>query len=617
MKIWANAQANAETGGLDAHMARLMSRLAGSEDPLLALATRLACRATSRGDICVSLAEAAGQPLAVLGEGEQGLAPPLALWCKALCQHRVVGRPGEYAPLILDAAGRLYLYRYWAYQRELSSDLLARIADDPADVDPRRLRDGVDRLFPPAAVGEADRQRMAAAVAVLKRFCVISGGPGTGKTTTVVRILALLLEQARGPLRIALAAPTGKAAARMQEAIRGSLETLRMDAHIRDAIPVEAATIHRLLGFRAGSVDFRHDRDNPLPVDVLVVDEASMVDLALMAKLVRAVPKQARLILLGDRDQLASVEAGAVLGDICGDSPRFSPAFRQRLVEVTGHDPADAVGVPPAVGLGEESEPPIRDAIVRLTRSYRFGQESGIGRLAYLVNQGDGRSALALLEGAECEDVVWRPLESPRDLASRLAEIAERLGAYLATDTPEAALAALERFRVLSAHRTGPYGVEALNQLIASCLEPQRTTRPRPPWYPGRPVLVTANDYNLRLFNGDLGITQADPEADGRFRVFFRTAEGGLRRLAPARLPEHETAYATTVHKSQGSEADEILLILPDQLTPVMTRELVYTGLTRARSRVEIWGSAEVFAAAVSRCLTRSSGLRDALWGTG
>jgi exodeoxyribonuclease V alpha subunit len=617
MRILANGQAIAETGGLDAHMARLLARLAGSEDPLLALAARLACRATSQGDICVSLAEAAGQPLAALGESEPGLAPPLPVWCEALRRQTVVGRPGEFAPLILDETGRLYLYRYWAYERDLASDLLARTADDPTDVDSRRLRDGLDRLFPPAAEGEVDRQRLAAAVAALKRCCVISGGPGTGKTTTVVRILALLLEHAASPLRIALAAPTGKAAARMQEAIRASLATLRADAPIRDAIPVEAATIHRLLGFRPGSVAFRHDRDNPLPVDVLVVDEASMVDLALMAKLIRALPSAARLILLGDRDQLASVEAGAVLGDICGESPEFSAAFRRRLIEATGRDPAAAGSGAPGEGPGDESGPPIRDAIVQLTRSYRFGRESGIGRLASLVNQGDGRAALALLERAEFADVVWRPLESPRDLASRLAETADRLGAHLATDTPDAALAALERFRVLSAHRTGPYGVEALNQLIANGLESRHAIRPRSPWYAGRPVLVTANDYTLRLFNGDLGITLADSAADGRLRVFFRTAEGGLRRVPPGRLPEHETAYATTVHKSQGSEADEILLILPDQLTPVMTRELIYTGLTRARARVEIWGSAEVFAAAVSRRLTRSSGLRDALWGSG
>jgi exodeoxyribonuclease V alpha subunit len=610
MKMWANAQELAETDELDAHLARLLTRLAGREDPLLGLAVRLVCGATSQGHICASLADAAGGPIAA-GEATADSTPPLSVWCEVLRKHAVVGRPGDYAPLILDEAGRLYLYRYWAYEHELVLDLQARLADDPADVNPRRLRGGLDRLFPPAA-DTIDRQRVAAAVAALKRFTVISGGPGTGKTTTVVRILALLLEQAAAPLRIALAAPTGKAAARMHEAIRASRETLPVDARIRDAIPIEATTIHRLLGFRPGSVAFRHDREDPLPLDVLIVDEASMVDLALMAKLVRAVPRSARLILLGDKDQLASVEAGAVLGDICGESAGFSPAFRRRVIEVTGQDPADlgsaASRDEPAGG------PPIRDAIVQLTRSYRFGRDSGIGRLAHLVNHGDGPAALDLLTGGTCEDVVWHPLESPREIAPRLAEIATRLGAYLAAGTPEAALAALDRFRVLSAHRTGPYGVEALNALIATCLESRGGIHPRTPWYHGRPVLVTANDYNLRLFNGDLGITLRDAAAEHKLRVFFRTGDGRPRRLPPARLPEHETAFATTVHKSQGSEAEEVLLILPDALSPVMTRELLYTGITRARSHVEVWGTREVFEAAAGRHLARSSGLRDALW---
>jgi exodeoxyribonuclease V alpha subunit len=603
----------AENGGLGAHLARLLTRLAGHEDPLLALAARLVCGATSQGHICVSLADAAGEPLATLGEAEPGLAPSLSVWCEALRRQKVVGRPGDPAPLILDEAGRLYLYRYWAYEHELALDLQTRIADDPTDVDPRRLRDGLDRLFPPAA-DEVDRQRLAAAVAALKLFCVISGGPGTGKTTTVVRILALLLEQAATPLRIALAAPTGKAAARMQEAIRASRETLPVDARIRAAIPAEATTIHRLLGFRPGSVAFHHDRDNPLPVDAVVVDEASMVDLALMAKLVRAVPRSARLILLGDKDQLASVEAGAVLGEICGDAPGFSAAFRRRLTEVTRRDPADAGSATSCDGSADAG-PPIRDAIVQLTRSYRFGQDSGIGRLAHLVNRGDGPSALELLTRGECKDLVWRPLESPRDLAPRLAEIAETLGAYLAAGTPDAALTALDGFRVLSAHRTGPYGVEALNAIIENCLQLRHGIHPRAPWYHGRPVLVTANDYNLRLFNGDLGVTLRDAAAEHRLRVFFRTPDGRPRPLPPARLPEHETAYAATVHKSQGSEAERVLLILPDEASPVMTRELIYTALTRARSRVEIWGTRSVFEAAVARRLTRSSGLRDALWG--
>jgi exodeoxyribonuclease V alpha subunit len=601
----------AETGGLDAHLARLLTRLNGDADPLLGLAVRLVCGATSQGHICVNLADAAGGPLDPSGEAGPDSAPPLSVWCEALRRHPVVGQPGDQAPLILDDAGRLYLHRYWAYEHALALDLQARVVDDPADVDPRRMRAGLDRLFPPAAEG-ADSQRVAAAVAALKRLTVISGGPGTGKTTTVVRILALLLEQAAAPLRIALAAPTGKAAARMQEAIRASRETLPVDSRVRGAIPVEATTIHRLLGVRPGSVAFRHDRDDPLPLDVLVVDEASMVDLALMAKLVRAVPRTARLILLGDKDQLASVEAGAVLGDICGDSPGFSPDFRRRVMEATGQEPTVSGGAAPHDGPA--AGPPIRDAVVQLTRSYRFGRDSGIGRLARLVNQGDGPAAVDLLTGGTCADLAWRPLESPRDLPPRLAEIAARLGAYLAAGTPEASLAALDRFRVLSAHRTGPYGVDALNERIEACLESQGAMHPRAPWYHGRPVLVTANDYNLQLFNGDLGITLRDAAADGKLRVFFRAADGRARRLPPARLPGHETAFAATVHKSQGSEAEEVVLILPGQASPVMTRELIYTAVTRARARVEIWGTRPVFETAVGRRLARSSGLRDALW---
>jgi exodeoxyribonuclease V alpha subunit len=604
-----------DTGGVETHLAHLFGRLAGREDPLLALSVRIVCRLTSQGHICANLVDLASRTLGEVGENGPMIAPPLADWRTALRQSPVVGRPGDYAPLILDDAGRLYLYRYWAYERQLAEDVLRRLADEPSGVDIPRLRAGLDRLFPPAGDAEVDWQRIAAAVAVLKRFCVISGGPGTGKTTTVIRILALLAEQAARPLHIALTAPTGKAATRMQEAIRLARDRLPVGPAIREAIPGEAMTIHRLLGYRPGSVRFRHDRDNPLPVDALVVDEASMVDLALMAKLVRALPPRARLILLGDKDQLASVEAGAVLGDICGDSTGFSPAFRERLIEATGQDPGGRPLPKTLHTVCAETEPLIRDSIVEVRRSYRFGEQSGIGKLARHVNRGESREALTLLESGGCEDIIWRPLDSSRDLAARLVEIADRLGAYLAVDAPEAALGGLDRFRVLSAHRTGPFGVETLNQRIEECLEARGLIRPRSPWYHGRPVLITANDYSLRLFNGDLGVTLSDPASEGRPRVFFRTAEGGIRRLSPARLPEYETAYATTVHKSQGSEAETVLLVLPNELSPVMTRELIYTGITRARSRVEIWGTRSILEAAIARRLQRSSGLRDALWG--
>jgi exodeoxyribonuclease V alpha subunit len=252
-----------------------------------------------------------------------------------------------------------------------------------------------------------------------------------------------------------------------------------------------------------------------------------------------------------------------------------------------------------------------------LQRSYRFGEQSGIGQAARLVNQGEGRQAFELLAGGGFPDVAWRAVETPGELRRALAATAAEVFRDAASaEGPEAALAELDRFRILCAHRSGPFGLEVVNRLVEDRLDAAHLISPRGIWYRGRPVLVTTNDYHLRLFNGDLGVALPDPEAAQALRVFFRAAEGGLRRIPPARLPLHETAYAATVHKSQGSEAERVLLILPNEASPVMTRELIYTGLTRARSRVEVWGTRSVFESAVSRRLTRSSGLRDALWRT-
>jgi len=584
---------------LDLHFARLIGRI-GGEDSQVALAAALASQATSEGHICLDLAGIAGKPIGEEGADAGLQAPPLDAWLAALRRSPAVGRPGDFAPLVLDDAGRLYLYRYWAYEREVADDLARRLADEPDDVDMSRLRAGLDRLFPKQA--GADEQRRAAATAVLRRFTVISGGPGTGKTTTVIRLLALLAEQGAGrPFRAGLAAPTGKAAARMQEVIRAAKQALPVEASIRAAIPEEAATLHRLLGWRAGG-GFRHGRDTPLALDVLVVDEASMVDLGLMAKLLRALPPSARLVLVGDRDQLASVAAGAVLGDICAGPPGCSTAFRARLCAATGDAPGgDGVG------------PPIRDAIVLLTRSYRFTAGSGIGQAARRVNDGDGPGARAILTSAEVPDAAWRTVESPRQLAQALAEtVPAAFGGVRAA--PEAALASFDRLRILCARRGGPFGVDAVNRVIEERLYAAGRLPRLGLWYPGRPVLVTANDYHLHLFNGDLGIALPDPDVEGRLRVVFRGAGGGLRRYAPARLPAHETAYATTVHRSQGTEADRVILILPDTPGPVLTRELLYTALTRARAQVEVWGTPAAFDAGVAQRILRSSGLRDALW---
>jgi exodeoxyribonuclease V alpha subunit len=595
---------------LDVHFARFVGRLAGSETPELVLAAALVSHRIGGGQPCADLAALAGRVvLPGLDDdpdgGEPIVAPLLAPWTAALRATNVVGAPGDDRPLVLDQAGRLYLHRYWCYERSLALDLRARAEAVVHDVDVERLRADLATLFP-SREDVPDWQRIAAATAVLRRLCIISGGPGTGKTTTVIRILALLLAQ-QPEIRIALAAPTGKAAARMQEAIRAAKDRVALPTAVLACIPDEASTIHRLLGARPGSSRLRHDRSRPLALDALVVDEASMVDLALMAKLVAALPADARLVVLGDRDQLASVEAGAVLGDLCGTTPGFSDAFRQRLEAVTGET------IPP----GQASASSMQDAVVLLTRSHRFTPTSGIGRLAAAVNRGDGTGVVAILRDPGADDVRWR---SDGSLAELVGMAADGYAAYLELVTAgaraEEIFAAFRRFRVLCAHRRGPWGVETLNQRVDEELRRRLAVEPELDWYAGRPVLVTQNDYALGLFNGDVGIALADPEMPERLRVAFETARGGLRRLAPTRLPTHEAVWAMTAHKSQGSEFDRILLALPADDSPLVTRELVYTGITRARQAVDVWGSDTVLLAGVARRLVRSSGLREALWGS-
>jgi exodeoxyribonuclease V alpha subunit len=593
-------------GDIDRHFGRLIARLSRREDPGLVAAASLASRATGSGDVCVDLAQFAGHAV----PGCSITAPALGEWIASLRNSPAVGRPGEFRPLVLDESGRLYLYRYWDYEQRLAQNLLARAAgaDGVDGVDGELLRAGLVRFFPDSRDIE---QKFAAAIAVLRRFCVISGGPGTGKTFTVVKILALLAEQAQGrQLAVGLAAPTGKAAARVQETIRLALARLDLDAAARACIPDEAYTLHRLLGARPGSVYYRHDRDNPLPLDVLVVDEASMADLALMAKLVEALPPHARLILLGDRDQLASVEAGAVLGDICAGSG-FSAEFAARLAAATGVSARE-------ISSGVDLRLPLADSVALLNRSYRFGADSGIGKLAKLVNHGEGEAALGLLGSGAHDDIAWRPVAADGLKASLTTGILDRLTPYLdgvrGSGAPQEIFARFNAFRAICAHRSGPMGAATVNRIIEAGLEDKNLISTRQPWYAGRPVMVTRNDYNLQLFNGDVGITLPDADAADRLKVFFPGGDGGMRKFAPARLPEHETVYAMTIHKAQGSEFGQVLMILPAELSRIMSRELLYTGITRARDRVEIWGSDGIFVQAVRRRVVRASALRHRLW---
>lgn len=600
---------------LDAHFARLIASLAKEEISEVPLAAALASSATESGHVCLDLSRIEKVFSAQLG-GERPAAdfPAAKRWGEALRRSELVGSPGDFCPLILDSADRLYLYRYWEYEHLLAEALLSRAAVDEKDNIPlETLRQSVNRFFPHPAGDGPDFQQAAALTCLWKRFCVIAGGPGTGKTTTVTRILALLCDLTmQDGLRIRLAAPTGKAAARLTEAVRRAAKTLPADARfLRSPIP-EASTLHRLLGVIRGSPYFRHGPGAPLPVDVVVVDEASMVDLALMSKLVQALPDTARLILLGDPDQLSSVEAGSVLGDICGrsENTEFSPAACRRLTEVLGAFP----GAAREPGKEKKS---IRDNIVFLKRNYRFSETGGIGGLSRRINAGDWEGVQGLLLDSGQRELRWGSFSDPNRFQKELTAFAvEAYTQALETEDPGCALAEMERFRILCAVRRGPFGVAAVNEMIERELLRQGRIRFRSAgaWYAGRPVLIHRNDYELGLFNGDVGV--ALPAKDsGELAVYFPAGPAGEPRpIPPFRLPLHETAFAMTVHKSQGSEFEDAALVLPLRDAPILTRELLYTGVTRVRRSLSIWAVAPVLQLGLSRRVERSSGLRDALW---
>lgn len=631
---------------LEVHLARRLLAMAGeagsapAEDvELRLLGVALAGRGPLHGQVCVSLREP--PDLSALIDDEAAAAgrprwrwPDPDAWAASLGRSALVGdgTAATPTPLVLDGERQLYLYRYWQYQERLASAIRRRAGALEQGVDTEALRRGLRRLFGDGDDAGTRGQRRAAAMAICRRFSVIVGGPGTGKTTTVLKILALLQEQAREarrfPLRLALLAPTGKAAARLSAAIASGKAALASDAAIKAAIPDEATTIHRaLIPDRRRPTRFVHDAASPLAADVVVVDESSMVDLALMTKLVEAVPPEARLILLGDRDQLSSVEAGAILGDLCGaggDGAGWSPAFAALIDEVTG-------GPEPSTPAAARPQPPIADCIAHLTVSYRFGDDSGIGALSRAINRGDTGQALAYLaledtarpELERYADLDWvvvrdEPGADPRPEAVLGRRLVEGFQPYLVQlGDPAAALAVFDRFRVLCAHRRGAFGVAALNELVRRQLAHAGLIEHRGTWYEGRPVMITHNDAQVGLYNGDVGLTLRDP-ATGELRVHFAdaAADGGTRSIAPARLPAHETAFALTVHKSQGSEFEEVLFLLPGRASPIVSRELVYTAVTRAKRKVTIVASRAVIHEAVTRRIRRASGLRKALWGT-
>ncbi len=551
----------------DVHVAARLAQLAGESDDTVRLAVAMAVRAVRNGSVCIDLDQARSTLLLADPDGPW---PQLAGWRDAILASPLVG---ERRPLRWEF-DLLYLDRYRQQEQQVRDDLSARQRQPPPPIDRPALAAGLDRLF---AAGDP-AQRRAAELAATGWTTVIGGGPGTGKTTTVARILALLMGQPGIAPRVAMAAPTGKAAARLQAAVQAQALALGADDR-HDLATLSASTLHRLLGWLPGRTQrFRHDRDNRLPFDVVVVDETSMVSLTMMARLLEAVRPDARLILVGDPDQLASVEAGAVLADL-------------------------------VAGLTAGSSGAAGTGVALLDRTWRFG--GAIADLAAAVRAGDGDRAMAVLGRAGGEVT----LVDPEDAASDRVEGAVRpdvvgvaTAVRAAADTGDAdeALRRLDDHRLLCGHRSGPRGVREWTRRIENWLAVDDLLPIHGEWYPGRPVLVTANDYSLQLFNGDIGVAVRIGE---QLRVAF-SRHGRLVDFAPGRLAEVQTVHAMTVHRSQGSQFDRVSVVLPEADSPLCTRELLYTALTRARTRVRLIGTEAELRAAIGRPAARASGLR-------
>ncbi|MGP0173494.1 exodeoxyribonuclease V subunit alpha [Pseudomonas sp. NCHU5208] len=638
---------------LDRSLAEFFAELDESAAPLLLLATALASHQLGQGHVCLDLAATLSDPdfaLSLPPEGEEAeqtvllpsqvlQAVTLQAWIDA-CRSSTLLAEDAAAPLVLQG-NCLYLRRYWDYEQRVAAHIRQRLlmpAQEPAQLGAR-----LARLFPEPLLVAGERltdwQKLACALAARGHFTLVTGGPGTGKTTTVVRLLALLQEAAMAEgtaLRLSLAAPTGKAAARLTESIGAQVASLPLDEAIKRQIPTTVTTLHRLLGSLPDSRHFRHDASNPLPLDVLVVDEASMIDLEMMANLLDALPVHARLILLGDKDQLASVEAGAVLGDLCRDAEQGGYSTQTLAwLESRTQEPLPE-------GSLSQGEQPLAQHIVMLRHSRRFDSRSGIGQLALAVNGGDVARAKTVLTGAyadlhqlllvgEQDRALERLLlkgvgQQAQGYQHYLRVLHQQRPALEAADAQwdawaAAVLAAFDRFRLLCAVRKGRWGVEAMNQRIAQALQDAGLLEADQLWYEGRPVLVTRNDYSLGLMNGDIGIALKLPDEEGGqrrqvLRVVFPRNDGSgeLRHILPSRLNAVESVFAMTVHKSQGSEFEHCALLIPDTLNPVLTKELLYTGITRARNWFSLIESrAGIFEQAMQRRVERRSGLREAL----
>lgn len=568
---------------LSCQFAAFIDRKESGEHPVISLTAGLLTEAMAQGHVCLNLADLPEtvQPLADL------LPDSADKWQYELRAGYSVGQPGEYTPLILTDGGLLYLYRYWLDECDVAQAIRQRL-HGVADLDLEQLNQDLADWHNP--IDGIDWQKVAVAVALSRHLAVISGGPGTGKTTIVLKILQCLQNQSQD-YRVGLAAPTGKAAARLQQSINREQN-------------LEVKTLHRLLGITEHNDQGRYNAERTLPLDVLIIDEASMINISLMAKLMRALPEKARLILLGDSQQLASVESGAVLANLSeSEQGTFSEDFIRQFPALG----LDSISPSSSEGEGRGEEASLTNSFVRLQHSYRFAKDSLIGQLAECVNAGQADQAIKRLQTTD--ESSWLTPDE-RNLQNTLAEgyqaFIEAVENNLSSDE---VIKAFDQFRVLAALKQGPQSVTAINRMMSRYLA-QRGWRTTQTFYPGRPIMITRNDYRQQLFNGDIGVILRD--ADGQLKACFDFGED-LRWVGLNRLPAHETVFAMTVHKSQGSEFDAISILLPDEISPVLNRELLYTAITRARETLNILALESVLKHTILKRHQRESGLKKQL----
>ena len=647
---------------IDIHLGKLIAKLSRSATDELRLAAEIASFSTREGNTCFALKDFAGKVIVDEKRQRQIILPALEKWDAELKQSSCVGKPHEFKPLILDDKQRLYLHRYWSYENELADFIKARLAGGSSlplmgnrhhSLSPcplpegestiyymKKIRKALAKIFPSNASGvitkKVDWQKVAAVLVIFKNFVVISGSPGTGKTTTVARIIAVLAELSPDtPLRIALAAPTGKAAFRLETAIKDATEAINCDETIKKHIPSRAVTIHRLLGIGDDISAPKYNQKNHLPYDVIFIDEASMIDLPLMVKLTRAVAPKTKLILLGDKHQLASVEPGSVFGDITTSEREnvFSPSLTTLISSCTGGNYGEAenttvgaVSLPPS-GFSEEhavpvddgeTKSPIAENIIELKDNYRFGANHPVGTLGLLVNAGKANKAITLLKELSAPPLKWVDTSDIATFAttfksSVLNSMRPYLNALKANAAPNILFALFAEFRVLCVVKNGPFGVNSINERIIAILKEEKyITNRSNELFHGCPIIISKNDYQQNLFNGDIGIVLFDDEAND-LRAYFRHADRNMRAINPQLLSSYETAFAMTTHKSQGSEFEKMMFLLPEIDSPLLTREIIYTGITRIKKELEIWGTENIFAAAVTKRISRTSALRELL----